>query len=63
MDKDNFELSVEVVRKTEKAIYIDDGTVKAWVPLSMVKTEDEIELGKTITITIPQWLATDKGFI
>lgn len=58
-----FEIAVEILKKTDKAIFADDGTVSAWVPLSLIKTEDEIEVGKTITISIPEWLGTDKGFV
>lgn len=58
-----FELAVEIVRKTDKAIFASDGIIKAWVPLSLIETEDEIEVGRTITISIPEWLGTSKGFV
>jgi hypothetical protein len=58
-----FELAVEILKKTDKAIFASDGIVKAWIPLSLIEAEDEIEIGKTITISIPEWLGTDKGFV
>ena len=58
-----FELTVEIVKKTDKAIFASDGIIQAWVPLSLVETDDEIEIGETITISIPEWLGTDKGFV
>lgn len=58
-----FELAVEIVRKTDKAIFASDGIITAWVPLSLIETEDEIEVGETVTILIPEWLGTDKGFV
>ena len=58
-----FELAVEILKKTEMAIFASDGIIKAWIPLSLIETEDEIDIGRTITISIPEWLGTDKGFV
>ena len=58
-----FELAVEIIKKTDMAIFASDGTVKAWIPLSLIETDDEIEVGETITISIPEWLSADKGFV
>ena len=58
-----FELAVEILKKTDKAIFASDGIVKAWIPLSLIEADDEIEVGETITILIPEWLGTDKGFV
>lgn len=58
-----FELAVEILKKTDKAIFANDGTVKAWIPLSLIETDDEIEVGETITISIPEWLGTENGFV
>ena len=51
-----FELTVEILKKTDKAVFIDDGTIKAWIPLYQIETEDEIKVGKVITISVPEWL-------
>lgn len=58
-----FELAAEVLKKTDKAIFVNDGTVNAWIPLSLIETDDEIEVGRTITVLVPEWLGTDKGFV
>ena len=58
-----FELAVEILKKTNKAIFASDGIVKAWIPLSLIETDDEIEIGETITISIPEWLGNSSGFI
>lgn len=57
-----FELAVEILKKTDMAIFASDGIIKAWIPLSLIDTDDEIEVGKTITISIPEWLGTKNGF-
>lgn len=43
--------------ETDKAYRLDDGTSQAWVPKSQVEKNDDG------TFTMPEWLATEKGFI
>lgn len=50
--------------RTEKAVlfHTGDKTEAAWLPLS------QIEIGETgfegiVTVSLPEWLATDKGLI
>ncbi len=50
-----------VEAKTDMAILVSDGTVQAWVPLSQVREMEERDGG--VVITIPEWLAIDKGFV
>jgi hypothetical protein len=60
----NIEITVIVKHKTDKAILVNDGGKKdQWVPLSQIETKSEIEVGDTIIIEIPEWLAINKGFI
>ena len=60
------ELDVEVLWKTEMAIKIEEGEVNdVWIPLSQIKDvdPDELEVGQSRTIEIPEWLAEEKGLI
>lgn len=58
------DIAVQVHHQTEKAILVsDDGDKEkaVWVPLSQC----EVEHGKrgTATLTLPEWMALDKGLI
>lgn len=44
--------------ETERAWLFFDGTLEAWVPKSQSEWDAE-----TKTLTMPEWLARDKGFI
>lgn len=64
MKSDLIDLEVYVHAKTSKAILIsDDGdSDKAvWVPLSQV--EVEAVKGRVHEVTMPEWLASEKGLI
>lgn len=58
-------INVKVVERTDLALLVSDGRKEAWVPLSQIEDtveEDDGMLGVNITaITIPTWLAADKG--
>lgn len=67
---DLVDLDVVVVRETEAAYGIDDGTQEGprkalvWVP----KSQSEIEYTsegryRSATITMPRWLAEEKGLV
>ena len=58
---DLVDISVEVRVETKKAWLLYDGAREAWVPKS--QAELHIEPGKGTTLTCPEWLARDKGFI
>ena len=47
--------------RTQKALLFHDGIGEEWVPLSQVEDEETKE-GIT-TLLIPEWLATNKGFL
>lgn len=58
-------VDVEVFKHAEtgKAILVSDTGDKkdaVWLPKSQVEIEDD---GKTVTVTLPEWLAQDKGLI
>jgi hypothetical protein len=60
---DLIEISCTIVRDEESdmAILIDDGDNEVWLPRSQIEYETDKE-GFT-TVTLPEWLAMDKGLI
>jgi hypothetical protein len=51
------EIAAKIRGETEKAYRLFDGTRTEWVPKSQVQDNNDG------TFTMPEWLATDKGFI
>lgn len=63
IDKDNteaIEIECSVVAETEKAILIDDGGTKVWLPRSLIDIDNH---GKSATVMLPEWLAKKHGLI
>ena len=64
---DLIEVACKIVRSTDKAVGVSDGTMDMdlgdrkekifWLPKS------QIEINYDGTITMPEWLATEKGLI
>ena len=52
---------LEIVKETDRAILVSDGDTKAWLPKSQIETTEQIVVGKTMTITVPDWLAEEAG--
>lgn len=49
--------------RTDRAVLIDHGGKdKVWLPLAHAEVEAN-EDGRTHTVSIPQWLAEDKGIV
>lgn len=60
------EVAVEIVADTDLALLVSDGDRQAWLPKSqLIDYEDSglIYEGKAVTLTMPEWLAKDKGLI
>lgn len=59
------ELCLEIIRETEKAFLVtdDDGDTQAWIPKSQIRCEDLAGPGDMIIFDVPEWLASEKGFI
>ena len=64
MKSNIIDIDVEVTARTEKAVLVHTGdkAKAAWLPLS------QIEIGPSgfagiETVTLPEWLALDKGLI
>ena len=56
------EITVEVKRETSFAVLANDGDVEAWVPKSQISRREKIKRGVE-EITVPLWLAIQKGFV
>lgn len=52
---DLVDVECKVLRSTERAWLVRAGSVEAWLPKS------ETEINDDGTVTIPEWLAVDKG--
>lgn len=74
MTKTLTDVSVQVRQLRDKAIAVADGTMTEregkeveqwfWVPLSQIEVDpSEYAVGDTVTVTLPEWLATDKGLV
>lgn len=61
-DNDPVKIDCRIVHSTAKAVKIDDGKVIEWVPKSAIEEEDDLD-ENTKSITIPEWMAKEKGFI
>ena len=55
--KEVIDIACRVVGETDKAYRVDDGTRVEWIPKSQVEKNDDG------TVTMPEWLAEEKGFI
>lgn len=63
MRSDVVDINVHLHHETGKAVLVSDTGDKAdavWLPLSQVEIEPE---GATHVVTLPEWLATEKGLI
>lgn len=54
---DDIEIAAEIKHETPKAFLLFDGAREEWVPKS------EVTDNQNGTFTMPEWLATEKGFI
>lgn len=64
MKSDVIDIEVHVHAKTDRAVLVsddDDRTTAVWLPLSQI----EFEAGRAgmATVTLPEWLAVDKGLV
>ena len=66
MKSDIIDLRLVLVTQTEKAILVneneDNSGKSIWLPKSKVEFDD-VTLGTITTVTLPEWLALDKGLI
>lgn len=58
------DIEVEIRAETDKAVQVFDGELTVWLPLSQIEIERPRAGHKGPTIvTLPEWLALDKGLI
>ncbi len=53
----------EVRIEREKSVLFWDGITTVWIPKSQIEDPTEFEIGETIELLLPEWLAAEKGFI
>lgn len=58
------DIDVEVTARTAKAVLVHTGLKEKaiWLPLSQIEIE-ETGIGEIFTVTLPEWLALEKGLI
>lgn len=60
------DLTVSLHAETAKAILVsDDGTKEraVWIPKSQCEVEPHERYAAIVTVTMPEWMAKDKGLI
>jgi hypothetical protein len=64
MKSNVIDIDVEVTARTAKAVLVHTGNKEeaAWLPLSQIEIEPSGVAGIE-TVTLPEWLALDKGLI
>lgn len=56
------EIECQVKRETEKALLIDHGgEQEVWMPKSQIK--NVAKNGRTVTLTVTEWIANEKGLL
>ena len=64
MSNERVEIDVEFVDSTESAILVEDADdKKIWLPLSQVEILEEALSGEGLKLSIPEWLAIEKGLV
>ncbi len=57
-------IEVEVRHMTARAVLVNDGDRNTWLPYSQIEDGMEtLEVGKHVTLLVPEWLANEKGLI
>ena len=58
------DIDVEVTARTAKAVLVHTGIKEKaiWLPLSQIEIA-ETGIGEIFTVTLPEWLALEKGLI
>jgi len=59
---DLIDITVARRHETTGAIQVHDGDKLVWLPKSQIEVEETGD-GKTVIVTLPQWLAEEKGLV
>lgn len=63
-NKDLVEIDLTIKAETDMALLVDDGCIEeVWLPKSQIQYDEDAEVGDTIIVDVPEWLALDKGLI
>ncbi len=63
-DREPVEIFGTIVGTREKAIWLFDGLKREWLPRSQIELAPvDAGEGENVTVTMPQWLAKEKGLI
>ena len=62
-ETNKIEICLEIKRETDAAFLVTDGVSEEWLPKSQIELDQDGGEGDTVIITMPEWLATTKGFI
>ncbi len=60
---DYVEVEGVIKRHTPLAVLFDVGKVQAWIPKSLIISEEEDPDSELITLEIPEWVALKDGLI
>lgn len=53
-----------VVECREKAVHLNAGDRRVWLPLSQIELDPkDASVGHSVTVAMPEWLAQEKGLI
>lgn len=65
MKSNIIDIDVEVTARTEKAVLVHTGVKNeaVWLPLSQIEIEPNGAFDGIETVTLPEWLALEKGLI
>ena len=58
---DLIDLTITVKHRTDGAVLIFDGDIETWIPLSQCELSSNLD--GTHELTLPEWLAQEKGLI
>lgn len=64
MKSDIIDIDVEVTARTDKAVLVHTGIKEqaVWLPLSQIEIEPS-GFGGIETVSLPQWLAEERGLV
>lgn len=64
MKSDIVDLDVEIIARTDRAVLVHTGIKEAaaWLPLSQIEVAPS-GFGGGFTISLPEWLAVEKGLV
>lgn len=65
MKSDIIDIDVEVLHRTDKAVLVHTGNKEeaVWLPFSQIEIEPNDAFPGIETVSLPEWLAQEKGLI